>query len=411
MSVPEFSTARSLLSARAVRARAETLLKAGLDGRLDHFVVDLDRLGPCADAVVETIRDAYPDLAIPYHARWRHFSVGGFERWGSLVHAAPFEDPAEQARAAFDLVVVSVLLDAGAGPTWRYEEGRTGETYARSEGLAVASFDMFVSGLFSSEPEDPFRADARALASLTEAELADGFQASPTNPLVGLSGRTALLNRLGQVAAADPEGFGPQARPGFLFDRIKARARDGEVPAEAVLEVLLTHLGPIWPGRIVLDGVDLGDTWRHPLAGGTGPTEGLVPFHKLSQWLAYSLLEPLEEAGLTVTGLDALTGLPEYRNGGLFLDTGVLALRRPEEASRPHEVGSRLVVEWRALTVALLDRLAPLVRERLDIEDPADLPLAKVLEGGTWATGRRLAKSLRPEGAPPLSIASDGTVF
>ncbi|MET7247558.1 URC4/urg3 family protein [Methylobacterium sp. EM32] len=411
MPVPEFSTARSLLSARAVRARAETLLQAGLDGRLDHFVVDLDRLGPCADAVVETIREAYPDLAIPYHARWRHFSVGGFERWGSLVHAAPFEDPAEQARAAFDLVVVSVLLDAGAGPTWRYEEGRTGETYARSEGLAVASFDMFVSGLFSSEPEDPFRADARALASLTEAELADGFQASPTNPLVGLSGRTALLNRLGQVAAADPEGFGPQARPGFLFDRIKAKARDGEVPAEAVLEVLLTHLGPIWPGRIVLDGIDLGDTWRHPLSGGTGSTEGLVPFHKLSQWLAYSLLEPLEEAGLTVTGLDALTGLPEYRNGGLFLDTGVLALRRPEEAKLPHEVGSRLVVEWRALTVALLDRLAPLVRERLDIEDPADLPLAKVLEGGTWATGRRLAKSLRPEGAPPLSIASDGTVF
>ncbi|KMO40026.1 uracil phosphoribosyltransferase [Methylobacterium variabile] len=411
MPVPEFSTARSLLSARAVRARAETLLKAGFEGRLDHFVVDADRLGPCADAVVETIRDAYPDLAIPYHARWRHFAVGGFERWGSLVHAAPFADPAEQARAAFDLVVVSVLLDAGAGPTWRYEEGRTGETYARSEGLAVASFDMFVSGLFSSEPEDPFRADARALASLTEAELAEAFQAGPTNPLVGLSGRTALLNRLGQVAAADPEGFGPQARPGGLFDRMKARARDGEVSAETVLEVLLTHLGPIWPGRIVLDGVDLGDTWRHPLAGGIGPTEGLVPFHKLSQWLAYSLLEPLEEAGLTVTGLGALTGLPEYRNGGLFLDTGVLSLRRPEEASRPHPVDSRLVVEWRALTVALLDLLAPLVRERLGIADPDALPLAKVLEGGTWATGRRLARSLRPEGAPPLAIDSDGTVF
>ena len=184
--MPEFTTARSLLSARAVRARAETLLQAGLDGRLDHFVVDLGRLGACADAVVETIREAYPDLAIPYHARWRHFSVGGFERWGSLVHAAPFEDPAEQARAAFDLVVVSVLLDAGAGPTWRYEEGRTGETYARSEGLAVASFDMFVSGLFSSSPEDPFRADARALASLTEAELAEGFQAGlGTSALVG----------------------------------------------------------------------------------------------------------------------------------------------------------------------------------------------------------------------------------
>ncbi len=136
-----------------------------------------------------------------------------------------------------------------------------------------------------------------------------------------------------------------------------------------------------------------------------------MPFHKLSQWLAYSLLEPLEEAGLTVTALDALTGLPEYRNGGLFLDTGVLALRRPEESRQAHPSSrassssggrspSRSSTGWR-----------PWCASGWQIEDPADLPLAKVLEGGTWATGRRLAKSLRPEGAPPLSIASDGTVF
>ncbi|WP_407523159.1 URC4/urg3 family protein [Methylobacterium oryzisoli] len=403
--------ARWLLTTEAVRERAAGLLALGLDGGLDHFTVEPDRLGACADAVVETIREAYPDLAIPYHARWRHFAVGGFERWGSLVHAAPWEDVGARARAAFDLVIVSVLLDAGAGPTWRYEEGRTGETYARSEGLAVASFDLFVSGLFSEVPEDPFRVDARALASLTEADLAQGFQVSPTNPLVGLAGRTALLNRLGRVVAADPDGFGPQVRPGGLYDRLAGQARDGALPATAILAALLTHLGPIWPGRIALDGIDLGDTWRHPRAGGEGETASLVPFHKLSQWLAYSLLEPLEEAGLTVTGLDALTGLPEYRNGGLFLDTGVLALKRPEEAGRPHAVGSELVVEWRALTVALLDRLAPLVRERLGLRDPAALPLAKVLEGGTWATGRRLAKGLRPDGTPPLTIESDGTVF
>jgi hypothetical protein len=92
-----------------------------------------------------------------------------------------------------------------------------------------------------------------------------------------------------------------------------------------------------------------------------------VPFHKLSQWLAYSLIEPLEWAGYEVVEIDGLTGLPEYRNGGLFLDSGVLRLKDPAEAERAHEVGSRLVVEWRALTVALLDRIAPLVRERLGV--------------------------------------------
>jgi len=139
-------------------------------------------------------------------------------------------------------------------------------------------------------------------------------------------------------------------------------------------------------------------------------TDGLVPFHKLSQWLAYSLIEPLTWAGIAVADIEGLTGLPEYRNGGLFLDAGVIALKNPADADFAYEVGSRLVVEWRALTVALLDRIAPLVRTRLGMSADA-LPLAKVLEGGTWATGRRLARERRPDGSPPLMVISDGTVF
>jgi Protein of unknown function (DUF1688) len=404
--------ARRLLSAAAVRERAHQLLQHGLAGRLSHFTVHLDRLDAAADEVVTTIEAAYPDLQIPFHARWRHFSAGGFDRWGTVMQGVRWEDAGALARAAFDLAIVSVLLDAGAGPDWRYEEGRTGETYTRSEGLAVASFDMFIGGAFSSRPEDPFRIDADALTTLTAQELESGFQVGPRNPLVGVEGRVALLNRLGEVVAASPQIFGQvdDPRPGGLFDVVLASAEGGRVPAPSILEALLTNLGAIWPGRISLGGVDLGDTWRHPLAQAEDETAGLVPFHKLSQWLSYSLIEPLEWAGLTVTDIDGLTGLPEYRNGGLFLDTGVLALKNPAEAGRPHEVGSELVVEWRALTVALLDRIAASIKQKLDLGE-RDFPLAKVLEGGTWATGRRLARERRPGGAPPLTIISDGTVF
>jgi hypothetical protein len=135
-----------------------------------------------------------------------------------------------------------------------------------------------------------------------------------------------------------------------------------------------------------------------------------VPFHKLSQWLSYSLIEPLEWAGYTVTEIDGLTGLPEYRNGGLFLDTGVIALKDPADADRAHAVDSVLVVEWRALTVALLDHIAAPIRGKLGLEEKA-FPLAKILEGGTWATGRRLARERREGGTPPLTVISDGTVF
>jgi hypothetical protein len=408
----ETEAARRLLSAAAVRERAHQLLDHGLAGRLDHFAVDLDRLDACADEVVATIRANYPDLQIPFHARWRHFAVGGIDRWRAVAENVAWPDAAAQARAAFDLAVVSVLLDAGAGAAWRYEEGRTGETYARSEGLAVASFDMFLGGAFSSRPDDPFRVDADALMRIDADELARGFQVRIDNPLVGLEGRAALLNRLGAVVADTPDIFGKAdaPRPGGLFDVLAEQADDGRIPAPRILTALLLHLGPIWPGRIRLGDVDLGDTWRHPLAEAGDATDGLVPFHKLSQWLAYSLIEPLQWAGLTVTDIGGLTGLPEYRNGGLFIDTGVLRLKSLADAGAAHRVESRLVVEWRALTVALLDRLAPLVRTKLGL-DERDFPLAKILEGGTWATGRRLARQRRPDGAPPLTVISDGTVF
>ncbi len=139
-------------------------------------------------------------------------------------------------------------------------------------------------------------------------------------------------------------------------------------------------------------------------------TNELVPLHKLSQWLTYSLIEPLQQAGLAVTEIDGLTGLAEYRNGGLFVDTGVLALRDPGQGARAHEAGSELVVEWRSLTVALLDRLALAVRAKLGV-GAATLPLAKVLQGGTWTAGRELAFARRADGSPPIKVISDGTVF
>jgi hypothetical protein len=227
--------------------------------------------------------------------------------------------------------------------------------------------------------------------------------------LEGLEGRAALVRNLGAALAARPDLFGTDPpRIGGLFDHLLGQATAGGLPARSILAAVLDGFGPIWPGRLSIGGVGLGDVWRHPLAAPDGPAPGLVPFHKLSQWLAYSLVEVFEEAGVPVSGLDELTGLPEYRNGGLLLDSGVLVLRDPALAVEPLPVGHQAIVEWRALTVALLDRLAGRVRARLD---RPDMPLARILEGGTWAAGRRIAAALRPDGGPPLRVLSDGTVF
>ena len=408
----DVAAARRLLCAAAVRERANHLFDLALMERLEHFRVDLTRLDPVADYVVRLIRSEHPTLEVPPHARWRNFEVGGIDRWGSLAGSRDWTDAREFGRAAVDLAMVSVLIDAGAGTRWSYAEAATGETLSRTEGLAVASLVMFASGIFSSEPFDPLRVDARALAGLTAEELADGFQVSASNPLVGLDGRLGLLNRLGQQIALRPDVFATEdgTRPGGLVDHLVRVFPDGRVPAPAVLAILLDALGPIWPGRWSLAGVPLGDTWEHSALVTADATSGLVPLHKLSQWLTYSLIEPLMWAGLEVTQLDGLTGLAEYRNGGLLIDGGILQLRDPRAASLVHSVDDELVVEWRALTVALIDRLAGVVRQSLG-RNALNFPLACVLEGGTWLAGRRLARERRPDGTPPLLIASDGTVF
>jgi hypothetical protein len=156
--------------------------------------------------------------------------------------------------------------------------------------------------------------------------------------------------------------------------------------------------------------VSLGDCWPHPALVGERPEDHYAPLHKLSQWLAYSLIEPLENAGISVSDMHQLTGLAEYRNGGLFVDMGVLNPREPGALSRTHAVADPFVVGWRVLTVALLDRLAPLVSERLGLT-PDRFPLARVLEGGTWAAGRLIARKTRADGGPPFHVLSDGTVF
>jgi hypothetical protein len=255
--------------------------------------------------------------------------------------------------------------------------------------------------------------DAEGLRALPTDRLAQAFQVSEGNPLVGLEGRAVLPRRLGEVMQETPEVFTDAARPSGIFDLLVGDeggiAHSADVDAHDILSQLLVSLSPIWPIGHSIGGVPLGDVWRHGAVRAEGPSDGWVPFHKLSQWLTYSLLEPFEWAGVQVRGVERLTGLPEYRNGGLLLDSGVLRLRDAEAAKQVWHPGDEIIVEWRALTVSLLDELAAHVRRELSMDDDR-LPLARVLEGGTWAAGRELAQRLR-NGVPPLQVHSDGTVF
>lgn len=388
-----------LLSPRAVRERSQMIFDLATQGQT-HFKVNPNRLDVVADYVLDVIHENYPDLKIPFHSRNNHLNAGSVDRLGRLEKSLFGKSKLEIAKSKIDLVVVSVLLDAGAGDRWSYQEPDTGKTYSRSEGLAVASFHMFQAGSFSSQRSSPLQADIQGLKNITPSILEQHFQVTKENPLAGVDGRTHLLNKLAIVMEKQPIIF-KNGRIGDLLDHLTEK-HGSKLKASYVLDFVLRVFGDIWPSRLRLREQNLGDVWNY--------RDTLVPFHKLSQWLSYSLLVPMIEAGIEITDVDELTGLPEYRNGGLLLDLGFLELKDPELLAIKHEPQSELIVEWRALTVTSLDLIGNAVRKKLGLMQD-ELPLAKVLEGGTWHAGRKIAREKRPGGVPPLNIVSDGTVF
>ena len=168
-------------------------------------------------------------------------------------------------------------------------------------------------------------------------------------------------------------------------------------------------LASIWPEtRTQVDGMSLGDAWpctSMPPSPPGEPWENIVPFHKLTQWLCYSLMVPMTKMmGIRFAGSELMTGLPEYRNGGLLVDTGLLTLKQEDmnrgletwhanaqnggrndfEVVPMFEATDDVIVEWRAVTVGFLDELLQEVNNGLGLTGKDKLSLAQMLEAGTW---------------------------
>ncbi|OSS44311.1 hypothetical protein B5807_11031 [Epicoccum nigrum] len=428
------STVQYLLSLGAIRDRATVVGQAAKDGNLNHFDVHEDKLDDVADFVTSVIkRDYGPDKfdTIPPHGRWQHFEVGGVPRITDLLEKWKKAgcDDKELTRRLIDLFFVSVLLDAGAGDHWKYVEPGTEKSYERSEGIAVASLYMFLDGDYSSEKNDVPLVDGKGLAQLTTDALAKGLQVTESNPMLGVDSRANLLRGLGKSLLAHPNIFGEAGRPGNAVDYLLNSASDSTtLDILTFWDLLQTLLIPIWPqDRTAINGSPIGDAWPlGALAKQAGSAhddksnpEFIQPFHKLTQWLTYSLMVPFQRIlGITWLNAKALTALPEYRNGGLFVDMGVLSLKKDTleaglkasgESLPSFAAGDDVIVEWRAMTLVLIDKLYPMILSRMD---GAQLSMAQLLEAGTWKSGRETAAKLRPKTkSSPIIIQSDGTVF
>ena len=424
------------MSLPAIREKCGKVYSLALDDELQYWKLHPENLDSIASDVISLVQRDYGNFEkIPPHGRWRHFLGGRLEKlieeW-ELSHVSKLDI----ARRLFDLMVVSVLLDAGAGDRWKFITPDTHEAVARSEGLALASFFMFRNGDFSSDPQNPYQCDSSGLVKVTAAKLEEGLQVSTSNPLQGADSRASLLTKLGTVISQyeKEDYFGrnrEKQRPGYMIDYLQHLSGTSKpigfgIDTHDLWRAVIYGFQKIWPteGRVVYGKTILGDVWECPALGSTNSVN-LVPFHKLSQWLTYSLIEVLQKSlDCVVSNMDAMTGLPEYRNGGLFIDRGVFTPKLSQLAASfgldPNNVNSLsdipamgashpAIVEWRALTVISIDKVAEILRHKAMKNN---LTLPQILEAGTWKLGREVAAKLRPESrGPPLKLILDGTVF
>ncbi|KAL2207855.1 DUF1688 domain-containing protein [Sarocladium strictum] len=440
---PQLDPAGYLRSLGAVRERSSIIMTKAAKNNLRHFDVDFTKFPDVVNFVSGLIKRDFdaPFTSIPPHGRYQHFCVGGRDRIAQLLSTWPSDvDSTERCRRLIDLFLISVLLDAGAGTQWSYKSNENGRIYRRSEGIAVASLEMFKTGLFSGNPDNRAQVDRIGLRSLTVEKLAAGLQSRPGNEMAGLEGRTQLLIRLADALEEKTDFWGQDGRPGNMVDHLLSHPSTQAssvliVPLPVLWNVLMNGLAPIWPqSRTAINGTSLGDAWPCAAMPQASPWESILPFHKLTQWLTYSLMQPMQsQLNMHFAGTELLTGLPEYRNGGLFIDLGVLNLKQDDmerglqnysdycrrtgskgiEVAPMFEPSDDVIVEWRGVTVGLLDRLCAEVNKNLKKELAGnEMSLPQLLEAGSWKGGREIAEINRPNTKePPILIDSDGTVF
>ena len=294
----------------------EAIYALAVRGELEHWSLDETRLDDVAERVVRATRAAYPDVrAIPCHSRWRHFSAGGVDRVRALdERLAPLRD---EQRLASQLR--SRRHERAARRRGRASGGSTGRrTGRRTPGPRASRWRAMTSS--SRAPSRTTRAarrfarTPRALGARRSPRSRAGCKSAADNPMVGVDGtRGHPCNGSARSLAPRPSwggrlgGFGIELRRsanGAAPPRV-GRARRG---ARYVRVHLARTRGLRRPEpRRRLDALE-----GRPRCRSTSCRSGSRT-RSSSHW---------NGRACRIVGLDELTGLAEYRNGGLFVDGG-----------------------------------------------------------------------------------------
>jgi len=380
--VPEDAAAvEHLHRLEVIRERAWMLLAAAERGASDHFVPSPEAIGTVALAMAETIRaepaadaTAGPGSDQPALANlWQLLRTQAPEALGTLGDALAGGDPLARAKSGADLAVLHRVLGPG--------------------GLGDELADLvysFAAGAWTANSRDSAVLDA---PGIRRALAGDGSIALPASvaELLADADRRQRLEQLARGLERQPDRFGVDGRFGELLTQlVTARPLAGEpappvgpagssgLRAQTVVDGLAPLIDPIVASTVRIGGRQMGDVWRHPLAWAEDRSRELVPFHALLLALTLDLVEPLQEAGQPLVDLDQLPVPATRALASDVLRLGLVRTRHAAIARLRHPPGSDIVVELRALSVALADRLVDRLRAELN-RTVHDLPVARLI--------------------------------
>jgi hypothetical protein len=384
-----------------IRERAWMLLAAAERGQSDHFVPSAEAVGTVAAALADKIREvaaadqptpagpASPPLANLWQRLRRHQPAA----LSVLAEAVAGSDAIERARSGADLAMLHRIVEpVGLAP---------------GEAALDALVRHFAAGGWSARAQRP----ALDAPGIRRSLAGDGAVALPP-ALAALLDDAARRQRLEQLAAQleqAPDWVGIDGRFGSLLDRLvseAARPPGGngavvpQVPAQLLIDRLAPLLDPIVASTVRIGGMLAGDVWRHPLAWANDRSRELVPFHSLLVALAIDLVEPLEEAAAPLADLDQLPVPADRLVAAQMLRLGLVRSRHAAVARLRHPPGSDIVVELRALSVALTERLADRLRAELG-RTVHDLPVVRIVEPLA-----QLAENWREAPGPGIAITT-----
>ena len=336
----------------AVRDRCWMLL-AGVElGKSPLYELNGPGLTAVTVAVADLVRRKHANLVPPLDTCWltlRRQAPDDLEKLADALQAA---DAVERARSGFDLALLDTTVSPSGG-----------------SGSVTELMRAYAEGSFSADPDKPLRLDPKGLNQWLDS--APGW-------IDEVPCAVTRLKRLAGCLNGD-EGTGEALPFRGLLNRLIARANNGTLSALQLLDSVHPLALCLHSEGAKLGGTSLGDVWRHPAIRTGDKTRELLPFHAFAQRLSLSFVEPLAEAGITVTELGQLTAPATHQICSDFLTLGVIRCRHTAIGRLAHPTSSDIVVELRALSVALADRLADHLCAELRITT-TDLPVVRILD-------------------------------